>query len=76
MITKLWNTEYNELVKKVRAIQTTDTSNLVKNTDYNAKINEIERKIWNNIMHFKKKIGVQFISTPLVIEQNNYITRL
>ena len=69
MITKLWKTEYNELVKKVRAIQTTDTSNLVKNTDYNT-------KIWNNIMHFKKKIGVQFISTPLVIEQNNYITRL
>ena len=38
-------TEYDELVKKVNAIQTTDTSNLVKKTDYNTKISEIEKKI-------------------------------
>ena len=37
------NTEYDELVKKVKAIQTTDTSSLVKKTDYNTKINEIEK---------------------------------
>ena len=40
------NTELlnNELVKKVNAIQTTDTSNLSKKTDYNKKISEIENK--------------------------------
>ena len=37
-------TEYDELVKKVSAIQNTDTSNLVQKTDYNTKINEIEKK--------------------------------
>ena len=36
--------EYNELVTKPNAIQTTDTSNLVKKADYNTKINEIEEK--------------------------------
>ena len=40
----LEKTEYDELVKKVNAIQTTDTSNLVRNTDHNTKINEIEIK--------------------------------
>ena len=35
----------NEVVKKVNAIQTTDTSNLVKQTGYNRKINEIEKDI-------------------------------
>ena len=33
-------TEYNELVKNVNAIQTTDTSDLVKKIDYNTKSNE------------------------------------
>ena len=37
-------TEYDELVKKVNAIQTNDTSNLVKKTDYDIKISEIEKK--------------------------------
>ena len=36
--------EYDELVKKVSAIQNIDTSNLVRKTDYNTKINEIEKK--------------------------------
>ena len=31
--------------KKVNNIKTTDTSDLVKNADYNTKINEIEKKI-------------------------------
>ena len=32
------------MVKKVNTIQTTDTSNLIKKTVYNTKINEIEKK--------------------------------
>ena len=36
---------YNELVKKVNAIQTTDTSNLVKKAGYETKITEIKKKI-------------------------------
>ena len=38
-------TEYHELLKKVNTIQTTDTSNLVKKTDYDTKISEIEKKL-------------------------------
>ena len=34
----------DELVKKVNAIWTADTNNLVKKTDYNTKIGEIEKK--------------------------------
>ena len=34
---------YNELLKNVNAIQTTNTSNLVKKSDYNKKISEIEK---------------------------------
>ena len=43
-------TEYDELVKNIKAIQTTDTSNLVKKTDYNTKINETEKKLLIMIM--------------------------
>ena len=35
---------YNKLVKKINAIQTIDTSDLVKNTDCNTNINEIGKK--------------------------------
>ena len=38
----------DEFVKRVNAIQTTDTSNLVKRADYNKKIAEIEKKILRN----------------------------
>ena len=38
-------TKYSELVKNVNAIQSSDTDNLVKKTDYNTNINEIEKKI-------------------------------
>ena len=38
-------TKYDEGVKKVNAIQSTDTSDFVKKTDYNTKINEIQKKI-------------------------------
>ena len=33
---------------KKNAIKTTDTSSLVKTTDYNTKVNEIENKITSN----------------------------
>ena len=35
----------NELAKKVNAIQTNDTTNLVKKADYTTKIQDIENKI-------------------------------
>ena len=38
-------TIYDESVKRVNAIETTDTSNLVTKDDYNTKIAEIENKI-------------------------------
>ena len=38
-------TKCDELVDNVYNINTTDISDLVKNTDYNTKINEIEKKI-------------------------------
>ena len=38
-------TKCDELVENVYNINTTDISDLVKNTDYNTKINEIEKKI-------------------------------
>ena len=38
-------TEYDELVKKLSAIQNIDTSNLVRKTDYNTQINEIQKKM-------------------------------
>ena len=37
-------TEYDELMRKVNAIQTADTSDLVRKTDYNTKTNEIKYK--------------------------------
>ena len=37
--------EYNGVIKKVNAIQITDTSHLVKKADYNTKIDEIEKKL-------------------------------
>ena len=35
----------NKLVKKINAIQTANTRNLFLKTDYNIKIDEIEKKI-------------------------------
>ena len=40
----LKTTEYNELVKKVDNINSTDTSDLVEKADYNTKITAIEKK--------------------------------
>ena len=44
----LLKTVYNELVKEVNAIQTTDTSDVVKKVVYNTKTDEIEKKIPNH----------------------------
>ena len=38
-------TKYDKLGKEVNAVQTSDTSDLVKKFNYNTKINEIENKI-------------------------------
>ena len=38
-------TVYNKLIKKVNSVLTSDTSNLVKNKEYDTKIKEIEDKI-------------------------------
>ena len=38
-------TDYDELVKKVKDIKTTETSDLVKKADYDTKIGETEKKI-------------------------------
>ena len=43
-------TEYSELVRKVNNINTTDTSDLVKNTDHNTKIMQLKRKLLITIM--------------------------
>ena len=42
---------YDELLKKVNSIQTNDTIDLVKKTDYNTKINEVEKKITDHHYH-------------------------
>ena len=39
---------FDELVKKIDTIETTDTSNVVKNTDRNTKISEIINTILNH----------------------------
>ena len=52
-------TGYNELIKKVNATQTIDTSNLVKKTNYGTKIVETENKIPD---HDKYITTTEFIS--------------
>ena len=46
------------MVKKVIATQTTDTSNLIKKTDYDTKISEIEKKFTDHD-HSNKCITTQ-----------------
>ena len=50
---------YDELVKKVNAIQTADTSNLVRKTDYDKKSCKIEKKILDHD-HSKYKTTQEF----------------
>ena len=40
---------HDKFAKKFNAIQTIDTSNLVKKTDYSTKISGIEKKIFNKL---------------------------
>ena len=41
-------TEYDELVKNVNNNKTTDTTNLIKKTDYDTKINQFgKKKYWS-----------------------------
>ena len=62
-------TKYNELVKKVNAIQTTNTSNFVKKTDYNTKISEIENK--TNYYDNAKYITTQEFNFTAILKQAN-----
>ena len=43
-------TVYDEVIKKVNAIQTTDANNLVKRSDYDTKMLKLKRKYWIMIM--------------------------
>ena len=47
----LLKNEYNSLVIKVNAIQTTDTTNLVKIADYNTNIYEIQKIITDHVWY-------------------------
>ena len=73
----LQRTEYNELVKNVNSFQTTDASNLVKETDYNTKINETENKIndhdhtkYITIQEFNELTSENFTT---ILAQANYL---
>ena len=44
---KLLKRLYNELVRQVNVIQTTDISNLVKTANYNTNISDIEKEIFD-----------------------------
>ena len=50
--------EYNEIVRKVSAIQITDTGDLVKETDSSTKIIDIEKKVTDHD-HSNKYITTQ-----------------
>ena len=63
--------EYDELVIKVNNTSTTDTSNLVKKTEYNTNINEIEKKI--SYHDYAKYITIQQYNK---LTAENFIARL
>ena len=69
LMVKLKNV-YDELVKKTDTIETTDTSNVVKNTDRNIKISENINKILDHdhdkyiIQKFSKLIREDFAAKP------------
>ena len=58
------------MVKKVDAIQTTDTSDFVKKADYDTKIGEIEKKITD---HDHKYITTQEFNR---LKVDNFAARL
>ena len=53
MLDRVKKSEYNVLLKKVNTIKTTDTSNLVKKSDYDTEISEIETKITDHDLNSK-----------------------
>ena len=61
---------YDDLVQRVIAIQTNDTSDLVKTTDYNTKFEEIERKFQLIIVTLLLMILANFHMWYLMKEQN------
>ena len=69
LMVKLKNV-YDELIKKTDTIETTDTSNVVKNTDRNIKISENINKILDHdhdkyiIQKFSKLIREDFAAKP------------
>ena len=74
--------EYDELVKKVNNTNTSDTSDLVKKTDYNTKIKKIEKKIsdhdheWYKIIQKFNKLTSKNVVARLAqanLENKNYI---
>ena len=64
-------TEYDELIKKVNAIQTNDSNNLVDKADFNTQFGEIERKILNH--NHDKYINTKEINKLMA---ENYAARL
>ena len=63
--------KYNKLIKTINAIQTTHTSDLVKKTVYNTKINEIDQKITDHD-HVKYVIPQEFSNSTA----DNFAARL
>ena len=61
---------YDDLVQRLIAIQTNDTSDLVKTTDYNTKFEEIERKFQLIIVTLLLMILANFHMWYLMKEQN------
>ena len=43
---------------------------------YNSKFIALHVDFLPNVKYFRNKIGIQLNSTPLVIEQNNYATKI
>ena len=62
---------YDKLVKKVNVIQAVDANNLVKKTDYETKISEIEKKILGH--DYRKYIITQEFNNSIV---DNFVLRL
>ena len=62
---------YDKIVKKVNVIQAVDANNLVKKTDYETKISEIEKKILGH--DYPKYIITQEFNNSTV---DNFVLRL
>ena len=67
------NTTYDELIKKVDAIQAINSSDLVKKTDYNKKFNEIEKKILDHGKYITTQEFNKLTSNILLQDLNKQI---